>query len=354
MPYRPRPSIFSPSRVVVLALGLLAAAPVASAQTTVQAVAVEPAEAVTGEPLVVTVDLVTCAAQPAGIAVTSEPGVGRFLDVRLAGSCLVTPPPQVAVRFVYDPVFVGADIYTLRVVTYDPDSDENVGTLWEQPLTVFRPSDFVLELPDAPVTDVEPVAIRVTGEYGCGGTRFVGLDGDVVELEWERCAALVADEVRSEIVEIDPLPAGDYRIRLTEDELGPGPGLATLPFRVHPADRCLPDAGTLCLQDGRFQVRGAWMDFQGGAGIARAIPLPDRDDTGMFWFFAEDNVELTVKVLDGCGVNGHHWVFLSPGSTAGWEVTVTDLVEDGFRTYRNETGDTPPLTADTAAFPHCP
>jgi hypothetical protein len=32
-------------------------------------------------------------------------------------------------------------------------------------------------------------------------------------------------------------------------------------------------------------------------------------DTGAFWFFAAANVELIVKVLDGCALNGAHWVF---------------------------------------------
>lgn len=33
-------------------------------------------------------------------------------------------------------------------------------------------------------------------------------------------------------------------------------------------------------------------------------------DIGVFWFFIEDNVEIVIKVFDGCGVNGCYWVFV--------------------------------------------
>ncbi len=35
------------------------------------------------------------------------------------------------------------------------------------------------------------------------------------------------------------------------------------------------------------------------------------NESGLFWFFDDDNWEMLVKVLDGCGTNGHFWVFLA-------------------------------------------
>ena len=58
-------------------------------------------------------------------------------------------------------------------------------------------------------------------------------------------------------------------------------------------------AEPLLLGGGRFEVRVAWEGPGGGRGVGRPMPLTD--DTGYFWFFAPDNVELMVKVLDGRG-----------------------------------------------------
>ena len=62
------------------------------------------------------------------------------------------------------------------------------------------------------------------------------------------------------------------------------------------------------------------------------------------------DVELTVKVLNGCGVNDRHWVFVSSGSTVRWTVTVTDTGHLTQRTYENDLGEVAPLSADTGAF----
>ena len=58
---------------------------------------------------------------------------------------------------------------------------------------------------------------------------------------------------------------------------------------------------------GRFEVRASWRDFENGTGQGRATRLTE--DTGTFWFFDDDNLELVVKVVDGTWLNGHYWVF---------------------------------------------
>ena len=46
-------------------------------------------------------------------------------------------------------------------------------------------------------------------------------------------------------------------------------------------------------------------------------------DTGGFWFFNPDNVELMVKVLDGRPVNGYWWVFYAGLTDVEFTLTVT-------------------------------
>ena len=44
------------------------------------------------------------------------------------------------------------------------------------------------------------------------------------------------------------------------------------------------------------------MKLDGSSGIAHAVALTA--DSGYFWFLEPGNVELAVKTLNGCSVNG--------------------------------------------------
>ncbi len=103
----------------------------------------------------------------------------------------------------------------------------------------------------------------------------------------------------------------------------------------------------LCLHDERFRVEVAWELPGGEAGAGQAVPLTD--DTGAFWFFGPDNLELMVKVLDGRALNGHFWVFFGALSDVEYTVTVTDTATGATRSYTNPAG-TMASQADTTAF----
>jgi hypothetical protein len=132
------------------------------------------------------------------------------------------------------------------------------------------------------------------------------------------------------------------------------PSVAKLPVHVYGAAGCVPADDVLCLHDGRFRVQVRCRSFQDDPCNGTAVPIVDREDTGLFWFFSPANVELTVKVLDGCNVNGRYWVFVASGSTVEYEITVTDTQYDETRTYGNALGQTPSLIPDTGAFATCP
>lgn len=78
---------------------------------------------------------------------------------------------------------------------------------------------------------------------------------------------------------------------------------------------CSTDS-TLCLQDGRFLVEATWKKSDGSAGMGHPVNLSA--DSGYFWFLEPDNVELVVKTLNGCSVNGHHsWFFADDPNQSG-------------------------------------
>jgi hypothetical protein len=64
-------------------------------------------------------------------------------------------------------------------------------------------------------------------------------------------------------------------------------------------------------------------------------------------------VELVAKVLNGCGVNNHYWVFLAGLTNVSVTVNVEDTLTGDTQTYTNPLG-TPFLPVqDTKAFAGC-
>jgi hypothetical protein len=110
---------------------------------------------------------------------------------------------------------------------------------------------------------------------------------------------------------------------------------------------CAIGANALCL-GGRFQVEVTWRNpGDGSTGVGGAIP--STANTGSFWFFSQENVELVVKILDGRPVNGKFWVFYGALSDVDYRVKVTDTQTGTVKVYHSKPGSLSAL-ADTAAF----
>jgi ELWxxDGT repeat protein len=110
---------------------------------------------------------------------------------------------------------------------------------------------------------------------------------------------------------------------------------------------CSPGAATLCLGGQRFAATVSWQDFSGRTGAGTAVDLTP--DTGYFWFFSPDAVELVLKVLDGRAVNGKFWVFYGALSNVAYTITIRDTATGNIRTYTNPAGQFASV-ADTGAF----
>ena len=114
---------------------------------------------------------------------------------------------------------------------------------------------------------------------------------------------------------------------------------------------CLPSDTRLCLDDGRFAVEAQWATPSGAAGSAR-VASARTHESGLFWFFEPDNWELQVKVLDGCGLTGHFWVFAAASTNVEYTLTVTDLVAGGApAVYHHPGGPPAPAINDVEALP---
>ena len=110
-------------------------------------------------------------------------------------------------------------------------------------------------------------------------------------------------------------------------------------------------ATPLSLGDGRFSVYAAWQIPDGTVGEGHGVALTR--DTGYFWFFNPENVEMVLKVLDGCGVNGRLWVYAGGLTNVKVDVTVVDNQTGQARTYSNPQGRAFLPVQDAAAFDGC-
>jgi hypothetical protein len=125
------------------------------------------------------------------------------------------------------------------------------------------------------------------------------------------------------------------------------------------AGSCVPDAATLCIDDQpgdqRFKVQVPFHTSQGGGlsgnGNPAALAGLGFTRAGLFWFFSADNPELLVKVLNGCSLGGHYWVFVSGATNAALTVTVTDTQTGHAWTRTNADGTPVPTIQDTSALP---
>ena len=79
-----------------------------------------------------------------------------------------------------------------------------------------------------------------------------------------------------------------------------------------------------------------------------------RFDEGCFWFFQEENMELFLKVLDGCSISDSYWVFISGLTDVAVTITVTDTVAGETKVYSNALGQAFLPVLDTGAFSTCP
>lgn len=341
-----------PLRIALLALVLAAVAGLpAAAEVRNVSFEVNPAAPIWHEEIAVTVrGEANCLVAGAVGEVDFVVGFGPVVRIQLDEACLIDPPAfhPFAVTVAFGRLDPGE--YTLQVTPIEAEEP----VLAESTLTVYEAADFVIALPAAPPTDAAPFVISVSGVTNtCLSPEPAAVEGRVITLFFpDGCPTLPpSGGIQTFHYPVGPLAAGDYEIRVFRQPFEPPAALAKSTVHVFDHRLCLPASDVLCLNQDRFAVRVRWEDFQGGSGVGKAVPF--RDDTGLFWFFHPDNVELTVKVLEGCPVNGFFWVFVASGSTVGYEVRVTDTATDETVVYRNDVGDVPRLIPDTAAFA-CP
>ena len=211
-------------------------------------------------------------------------------------------------------VFAGG-LTDVKVIMKVIDSETGVAaTYYNRPGTAFEP-----------VQDQETFAVCSQGANLYGESRYLLAADEMEALRGGMDLTAASTEAAFEW----PAP---FQVGLAQDGGG----------------SCVPDERTLCLEKGRFSVRATWEKPDGETGDAVAWPLTG--DTGLYWFFAPSNVEMVLKVLDGCGINQHRWVFAGGLTDVGVAMTVTDTETGQVQRYGNPVGTAFQPVQDLNAF----
>ena len=126
------------------------------------------------------------------------------------------------------------------------------------------------------------------------------------------------------------------------------------PQPPQPDGPCAPSAETLCLHGDRYEVRVEWWSGDGETGAAQVVGEAT-EDSGLFRFLEPSNWEILVKVLDGCTMNRHYWVYGASTTDLGYVIRIADTATGDVREYRNEPGQPAAAITDARAFPDsCP
>lgn len=141
---------------------------------------------------------------------------------------------------------------------------------------------------------------------------------------------------------IAPQTTGSFQANFDDTVVAPG----ALP--------CPSDVqGSLCLVLSRFTVSAGFNFANGDLGFAHAVPLGDGNSSGYYWFFDAGNLEVLVKLIDGCAVNGHFWFFAAGLTNLEVKILVMDAKTGAMKTYTNPANTAFTPIQDTVAFA-CP
>ncbi len=153
----------------------------------------------------------------------------------------------------------------------------------------------------------------------------------------------------------DAVPAGVQSARLAiglgVPESPPSEVLLDNAF-VYEGATCASTSTVVCLNDRRFRVDLRWQIADGTRGYASLLPFSG--DSARATFFDPQNVEVVLKVLDGCSLNNRVWVFVAGLTNVAVNLRVTDTQTGVKWTRANPLNTAFAPIQDTSAFADCP
>lgn len=143
----------------------------------------------------------------------------------------------------------------------------------------------------------------------------------------------------------DPDPEPD-----PEPQPDPDPGVITRPPTGDGYSACRPTVAPLTFEGG-IKVSLCYQAPNGAMEDASAVYRSE--NSGLLYFFEPDNAEVFVKVLDGCAINRHRWVYMAALTDVAFNMYINDG-RNPTKAYHNRSGENHALVQDQMAFPCSP
>ena len=177
---------------------------------------------------------------------------------------------------------------------------------------------------------------------------------DAADGSWTVAASVPADATAAMIGGLEPGQRYLLQVAALNAAAAPAPSrTGAFTPRAPPADGtltdCEPRTGVTTLS-GDYEIRMCF-EMPSGAQADAADYHLESTASGLLWFFERDNVEVLVKVLDGCAINDHGWVFVAPVTTLAFNLEIVERGTGRRFTHRNPRSRTAAAVSDTAAFP---
>jgi hypothetical protein len=147
----------------------------------------------------------------------------------------------------------------------------------------------------------------------------------------------------------DGAQSATLRLR-TKGAFAPGSEVRFDNAFVYQDRTCAATATVACLQDQRFRVAMTWRTVE-AHGYATLSQLTN--DSARATFFHPDNVEVVLKVLDGCSHNDRYWVFAAGLTNVDVTLRVVDTMTQEAWTHHNPLHTAFPPVQDVDAFGDC-
>ncbi|HEX3127597.1 MAG TPA: fibronectin type III domain-containing protein [Thermoanaerobaculia bacterium] len=226
--------------------------------------------------------------------------------------------------------------------------DDKIG-IW----ILYKPGGFALA-PKAPtgLTAAPVSTTEVRLNWTDNSTDETGFKVEVKELtgNYAEILTLPANTTTAVVGGLDPATGYVFRVRAFNDSGNSVYSNEATTATNGPIGPCVADAHTLCLLSGRFRVQVDWAKPDGETGQASVVP-GGSDNSGVLWFFDESNWEMLIKVIDGCSLTDHYWVFFAATTNVQFVVTVVDTQTGAVKTYVNLQGISADAVTDTQALP---
>lgn len=74
-------------------------------------------------------------------------------------------------------------------------------------------------------------------------------------------------------------------------------------------------------------------------GLVNWRKFEDAPPSAFGWLYGRDNIELTVKLLDGCHINGNMWLYAAATTDQSLSFSLTDLESGTEKSYNLDAGD---------------